>query len=105
MALIGLVAIAWIPRLGRTPDPPPQIRAIDWSPVWHRVCEPSHTGRDAMKAKKSKGKPAAHRAAKDFAPKKSRAVKGGSIKQEPGGSAYEGSPVATYSIVNAWPKK
>jgi hypothetical protein len=55
-----------------------------------------------MKAKKSKGKPAANRAAKDIAPKKSRAVKGGSIAQERGGSA---SPVATYSIVNAWPKK
>jgi len=55
-----------------------------------------------MKAKKSKGKPAARRAAKDLAPKKSRAVKAGSLKQEPGGSA---SPVATYNIVNAWPKK
>ena len=51
-----------------------------------------------MKAKKSKGKPAASRAAKDLAPKKSRAVKGGSITQERGGSA-------TSSIVNAWPKK
>lgn len=39
-----------------------------------------------MKAKKSKGKPAANRAAKDLAPKRSRAVKGGSIKQERGGS-------------------
>jgi hypothetical protein len=58
-----------------------------------------------MKAKKSKGKPAANRAAKDLAPKRSRAVKGGSIKQERGGSASEGSPVATYSIVNAWPTK
>lgn len=54
-----------------------------------------------MKAK-SKGKPAARRAAKDLAPKKSRAVKGGSIKQERGGSS---SPVATYNIQNAWPKK
>ena len=58
-----------------------------------------------MKANKSRGKSAANRAAKDLAPKKSRAVKGGSTKQEPGGSDYEGSPVATYSIVNAWPKK
>jgi hypothetical protein len=49
-----------------------------------------------MKAKKSKGKPAANRAAKDLAPKKSRAVKGGSITQERGGT-----PVATYSVVNA----
>jgi hypothetical protein len=32
-----------------------------------------------MKAKKSKGKPAANRAAKDLAPKKSRVVKGGRI--------------------------
>jgi hypothetical protein len=42
-----------------------------------------------MKAKKSKGKPAANRATKDLAPKKTRAVKGASIKQERGGSEYD----------------
>jgi hypothetical protein len=55
-----------------------------------------------MKSKTTRGKPAAKRATKDLAPKKSRAVQGGSITQERGGSA---SPVATYSIVQAWPKK
>jgi hypothetical protein len=55
-----------------------------------------------MKSKTTRGKPAAKRATTDLAPKKSRAVQGGSITQERGGSA---SPVATYSIVQAWPKK
>ena len=48
-----------------------------------------------MKAKKSKSKPATKRAANNLPLKNVRGVKGG----------YEGSPVATYSIQNAWPMK